>query len=584
MSKQLYELGEKPPLGEVPEKMHAWLVRQDRFGKPTEAFQKEVVNTPSIADDEVLVYVMAAGINYNNVWAALGIPVNVIAARNKGGEPEDFHIGGSDASGIVYKVGKDVTNVKVGDEVVMHCGQYSRNCEWVKKGGDPMYSPTFKIWGYETNFGSFAQFTRVQAQQCMPKPKHMNWEESAAYTLVAATAWRMLHGWGASSIKKGDVALIWGGAGGLGSMAIQIAKAVGATSVAMVSGEDKFDYCMKLGAKGCINRNDFDHWGMLPHWKDNAGYAKWLKGVRSFGAKIWEVLGEKRAPNIVFEHPGETTIPTSIFVCETGGMVVVCAGTTGYNATVDLRYLWMRQKRLQGSHFANTEQANQMNELALRGLLDPCMSRAFTYEELPIAHQLMHDNKHPHGNMSVLIGATGFGLGASGKPPVAMVHPTLPKGDVHTTPAPYPMSVPLPSIAEGEALTIADDGSKVRDLMHRGIISCMPDDTVGSVAKIMVDKEIHAVVVMDEQGMAVGVVSQTDMVLARQGRTPDQARAMLAREVMTPGCATCDADMLLSDAVSLLTARRMHRLVVTEKDQPVGVLSMTDVVRKIIGE
>ena len=584
MSKQLYELGEKPPLGEVPEKMHAWLVRQDRFGKPTEAFQKEVVNTPSIADDEVLVYVMAAGINYNNVWAALGIPVNVIAARNKGGEPEDFHIGGSDASGIVYKVGKDVTNVKVGDEVVMHCGQYSRNCEWVKKGGDPMYSPTFKIWGYETNFGSFAQFTRVQAQQCMPKPKHMNWEESAAYTLVAATAWRMLHGWGASSIKKGDVALIWGGAGGLGSMAIQIAKAVGATSVAMVSGEDKFDYCMKLGAKGCINRNDFDHWGMLPHWKDNAGYAKWLKGVRSFGAKIWEVLGEKRAPNIVFEHPGETTIPTSIFVCETGGMVVVCAGTTGYNATVDLRYLWMRQKRLQGSHFANTEQANQMNELALRGLLDPCMSRAFTYEELPIAHQLMHDNKHPHGNMSVLIGATGFGLGASGKPPVAMVHPTLPKGDVHTTPAPYPMSVPLPSIAEGEALTIADDGSKVRDLMHRGIISCTPDDTVGSVAKIMVDKEIHAVVVMDEQGMAVGVVSQTDMVLARQGRTPDQARAMLAREVMTPGCATCDADMLLSDAVSLLTARRMHRLVVTEKDQPVGVLSMTDVVRKIIGE
>ena len=584
MTKQLYALGERPPLGEIPEKMHAWLVRADRFGKPTEAFQKEVVNTPSIADDEVLVYVMAAGINYNNVWAAMGIPVNVIAARNKTGEPEDFHIGGSDASGIVYKVGKDVTNVKVGDEVVMHCGTWSRNCDWVKKGGDPMYSPTFRIWGYETNYGSFAQFTRVQGQQCMPKPKHMTWEQAAAYTLVAATAWRMLHGWGASSIKKGDVALIWGGAGGLGSMAIQICKAVGATSVAVVSGEDKFDYCMKLGAKGCINRNEFDHWGMLPHWKDNAGYAKWLKGVRSFGAKIWDVLGERRAPNIVFEHPGETTIPTSIFVCETGGMVVVCAGTTGYNATVDLRYLWMRQKRLQGSHFANAEQSNQMNQLALRGQLDPCMSRAFTYEELPIAHQLMHDNKHPHGNMSVLIGATQFGLGASGKAPVAMVHPTLPKGDVHTTPAPYPMSVPLPDIAGGEPLTISDDGTRVRDLMHRGIISCTPDDTVGTVAKIMVDREIHAVVVMDGEGQAVGVVSQTDMVLARQGRTPDEARAMRAREVMTPGCATCDADMLLSDAVSLLTARRMHRLVVTENGQPVGVISMTDVVRKIIGE
>ncbi len=583
MAKELYNLGEQPPLGVIPPKMHAWLIRAERFGKPMEAFQQEVVNTPAIADDEVLVYVMAAGINYNNVWAGLGIPVNVIGARNKAGEKEDFHIGGSDASGIVYKVGKDVTHVKVGDEVVMHCGQYSRNCDWVKSGGDPMYSPTFRIWGYETNWGSFAQFTKVQAQQCMPKPKHMNWEEAAAYTLVAATAWRMLHGWGVNAVKKGDVVLVWGGAGGLGSMAIQIVKAAGATPVAMVSGEDKFDYCLKLGAKGCINRNEFDHWGMLPHWKDNAGYAKWLKGVRAFGAKIWEVLGEKRAPNLVFEHPGETTIPTSIFVCETGGMVVVCAGTTGYNATVDLRYLWMRQKRLQGSHFANTEQSNQMNELALRGLLDPCLSRAFTYEEIPVAHQLMHDNKHPHGNMAVLVGATEFGQGAHGKPPVAIIHPSLPKDDVHTTPHPYPMSEPLPSVAQAEAITIADDGTRVKDLMHRGIIACAPGDTVGQVAKIMVDNEIHAVVVMDG-GQAVGVVSQTDMVLARQGRTPEQARAMLAKDIMTPGCATCDANILLSEAVSLMTGRRMHRLVVTENDQPVGVLSMTDVVRKIIGE
>jgi crotonyl-CoA carboxylase/reductase len=582
MSKQLYALGEMPPLGEVPEQMHAWLIRPERFGKPTEAFQKEVVNTPPIADDEVLVLVKAAGINYNNVWAALGVPVNVIAARNKTGEPEPFHIGGSDASGIVYRTGKDVTNVKVGDEVVLHCGQWNRNCPWVKDGGDPMYSPSFRIWGYETNWGSFAQFTKVQGHQCMPKPKHMTWEEAAAYTLVGATAWRMLHGWGANSVKKGDVALIWGGAGGLGSMAIQIAKAVGATPVAIVSGQDKFDYCMKLGAKGCINRNDFDHWGMLPHWKDNVGYAKWLKGVRSFGSRIWDVLGERRAPNIVFEHPGETTIPTSIFVCETGGMVVVCAGTTGYNATVDLRYLWMRQKRLQGSHFANSEQSNQMNQLALRGLLDPCMSRAFVYDELPLAHQLMHDNKHPHGNMSVLIGATEFGLGASAKAPVTLVHPTLPKDDVHTSPAPYPMSAPLPSVAEAEPITIVDDGTKVRDLMHRGVFSCKPDDTLGTVASIMVDKEIHAVVVM-EGGQAIGVVSQTDMVLARQGRTQEQARTMLAKDVMTPGCATCDADMLLSEAVSLMTSRRMHRLVVTMKGHVAGVISLTDVVHKLIG-
>ena len=417
----------------------------------------------------------------------------------------------------------------------------------------------------------------------VPTTKHMTWEGAAAYTLVAATAWRMLHGWGVNSVKAGDVVLIWGGAGGLGSMAIQIAKAAGATPIAIVSGEDKFDYCVKLGAKGCINRNDFDHWGMLPHWKDSAGYTKWLKGVRAFGSAIWDVLGEKRAPNIVFEHPGETTIPTSIFVCDTGGMVAVCAGTTGYNATVDLRYLWMRQKRLQGSHFANGVQSNQMNELALRGLLDPCMSRAFTYDEIPVAHQLMYENKHPHGNMSVLVGATEFGLGVSGEQPVVLPHTTLPKGDVHTTPHPYPMSEPLPGIAEPEAITIVDDGAKVKDLMHRGVIGCAPGDTVAQVARIMIDKDIHAVVVMDG-GQAVGVVSQTDMVLARQGRTPDEAQAMPVRDIMTPGCVTCDSGLLLSEAVSLMTGRRMHRLVVTENGQLAGVISMTDVVRKLILE
>ena len=579
--KDLYDVGDMPPLGHVPAEMHAWLIRSERFGQPMQAFQKEVVAVPEIGDDEVLVYVMAAGINYNNVWAGLGIPINVIAARDKAGEPESFHIGGSDASGIVYKVGKRVASVKVGDEVIIHCGQYSRDCPWVKSGGDPMYSPTFRIWGYETNYGSFAQFTRVREEQCMPKPGHMTWEESASYTLVAGTAWRMLHGWGANSVKKGDVVLVWGGAGGLGSMAIQIAKAAGAIPVAVVSGEDKFEYCMKLGAKGCINRNDFDHWGMLPHWKDMAGYAKWLKGARSFGAKIWDVLGEKRAPNIVFEHPGETTIPTSIFVCESGGMVVVCAGTTGYNATVDLRYLWMRQKRLQGSHFANTAQSNEMNQLALGGQLDPCMSRAFAYDDVPLVHQLMHDNKHPHGNMAVLVGAPEFGLGAVGSAPIRLEHPTLPKDDVHGGPRPYPASVPPPGVAEAGPATIADDGATVAEAMHRGLIACAPADSVGEVARIMIDNDIHAVVVM-EGARALGVVSQTDVALARQGRTAEQTRALPVRDVMSPDCATCDADMLLSEAVSLMTGRRIHRLVVTEDDHPVGILSMTDVVRRLV--
>ncbi|MEJ2387280.1 MAG: crotonyl-CoA carboxylase/reductase [Chromatiaceae bacterium] len=591
MTKELYEVGEIPPVGAVPAKMHAWLIRAERFGEPKDSFQQEVVDVPAIADDEVLVYVMAAGVNYNNVWAAQGIPVDVIKVRNKLGEPEDFHIGGSDASGIVYKVGKDVTNVKVGDEVVMHCGTWDRNCPWVKAGNDPMYSPTFRIWGYETNYGSFAQFTKVQAHQCMPKPKHMTWEAAAAYVLVGATAYRMLHGWGEHAVRKDDVVLVWGGAGGLGSMAIQICKAAGASSVAVISGDDKIDYCKSLGAKGCLNRRNCAHWGMLPHWKDQTGYGSWLKGVRAFGSAFWEVLGEKRSPRLVFEHPGEDTIPTSMFICDTGGMVVICAGTTGYNATVDLRYLWMRQKRVQGSHFANDSQAYAMNQLAVQGQLNPCLSRTFSYEELPLAHQLMFENQHPHGNMSVLIGATEVGTGATEKEPIPGPAMSLPKRDLHISPHPYPSSVPLPGIAPTPAETLGpvmvDDGTKVKDLMFYGLVACKPNDDLETVTRVMIENDVHAVVI-EEAEQAVGVVSQTDLVLARQSRTTEEARKVMAREVMSEGCATCDMETSLSDAVSGMTRMGIHRLVVTkrveDRNVPIGVISMTDVVRKLIVE
>ena len=181
--KDLYDIGETPPLGHVPPKMHASVIRRERFGPPKDAFQIEVVSTcPEIGPREALVYVMAAGINYNNVWAALGMPVDVIKVHAQKGDDTGFHIGGSDASGIVYAVGDEVTNVKVGDEVVVHCGAWDPEADDVKAADDPMFAPSFKIWGYETNWGSFAQFTKVWAHQCMPKAKHLTWEAAAAPT------------------------------------------------------------------------------------------------------------------------------------------------------------------------------------------------------------------------------------------------------------------------------------------------------------------------------------------------------------------------------------------------------------------
>jgi len=401
----LYELGDVPELGHVPQKMLAQVIRAERFGEPRDAFKQEPLEVPSLGANEVLVYVMAAGVNYNNVWAAMGIPIDVIKTRMKRGEPEAFHVGGSDASGVVWACGEAVTNVKVGDDVVVHCGM------WDDDGSaDPMLSPTQKIWGYESNWGSFAQYTKVQSHQCVPKPARLTWEEAASYMLVGATAYRMLHGWPPNVVRPGDPVLVWGGAGGLGSMAIQIVAAAGGRPVAVVSGDKKNDFCKKLGAVGVIDRRKFEHWGKLPRWSDELEYSVWLKGARGFGAAFWEALGEKKSPMIVFEHPGETTLPTSCFMCDTGGMIVICAGTTGYNATLDLRYHWMRQKRLQGSHFANDVQAQGINTLVDQGKVDPCLSRVFTFAETGECHQLMRDNQHPSGNMAILVNAPRPGL------------------------------------------------------------------------------------------------------------------------------------------------------------------------------
>ncbi|HEY0483439.1 MAG TPA: crotonyl-CoA carboxylase/reductase [Kofleriaceae bacterium] len=424
MSTEILELGEVPELGVVPAKMLAQVIRATRFGEPRDAFQLEAVAVPELGPHDVLVYVMAAGVNYNNVWAAMGIPIDVIKTRQKKGERPrvtdpsppaseagwDFHIGGSDASGVVWAVGSAVTSVRVGDEVVVHCGMWDADDPWIVAGKDPMLAPTQKIWGYESNWGSFAQYARVQDHQCLPKPPHLTWEQAAAYMLVAATAYRMLYGWAPNVVTAGEPVLIWGGAGGLGSMAIQIARAAGARPVAVVSGDSKNEFCKTLGAVGVIDRRQFDHWGKLPRWSDDIEYNLWLKGARAFGSAFWAALGDKKNPTIVFEHPGETTLPTSCFMCETGGMVVICAGTTGYNATLDLRYHWMRQKRLQGSHFANDDQARGVNELVIAGKVDPCLSRTFAFDETAACHQLMRDNQHPSGNMAILVNAPRPGL------------------------------------------------------------------------------------------------------------------------------------------------------------------------------
>jgi crotonyl-CoA carboxylase/reductase len=220
----------------------------------------------------------------------------------------------------------------------------------------------------------------------------------------------MLFGHRPHILRPGHNVLVWGASGGLGSMAIQLIATAGANAIGVISDETKRDFVLQLGAKGVINRSNFDCWGPLPDVDDAAGYAAYMGKCRAFGKAIWDIAGKGNDVDFVFEHPGEQTFPVSCFVVKRGGMVVFCAGTTGYNLTFDARFVWMRQKRIQGSHFANLLQAAQANQLVVERRIDPCMSEVFPWAEIPRAHTKMWKNQHKPGNMAVLVQAKRPGL------------------------------------------------------------------------------------------------------------------------------------------------------------------------------
>src|SRR3954466_4321418 len=270
--------------GELPPTMAAWVIRQEREGEPVDAFKVEEIEVPEPGAFEVVVRVMAAGVNFNNVWAALGKPVSVFRYH----PDEDHHIGGSDGSGVVWKVGAGVTRWKPGDEVVIHCNQASYEDPEVH-GLDPLAAPSQRIWGYETTWGSFAQFTKVQAQQLLPKPKNLAWEEAASYGLTYFTAYRMLMD--QVELQAGQRVLIWGAAGGLGVFATQLVKAAGAESVGVVSSDEKGELVKRLGAKAYINRSEFG--GMMRTGKETPEEEKErFKVSRAFTKRVKELLGD----------------------------------------------------------------------------------------------------------------------------------------------------------------------------------------------------------------------------------------------------------------------------------------------------
>ena len=366
------------------------------------------VPMPELAPDEVLVAVMASAVNYNTVWSARFEPVPTFAFLRQLGRQggwaarhdQPYHVVGSDASGVVVRTGSAVRRWRVGDHVVV--SPVVVDPEDPAVHGDGMMGADQRAWGFETNFGAMAHYAVAHVTQLLPKPGHLTWEEAACNLLCASTSYRMLVGEHGARIKQGDVALVWGATGGLGTYAVQMVRRAGAIAVGVVGSERKAQVAAELGCDAVINRQELDL-----SFTDTASE---VEAGKRLGRAIRRAVGED--PHIVFEHVGRRTFGLSVIVARRGGTIVTCGSSTGYQHTFDNRYLWMRLKRVIGSHGANFQEMHETNRLVSMGRLAPMLSTVYPFEEAPEAVRLVQTNHHV-GKVGVLCLAPKPGLGVT---------------------------------------------------------------------------------------------------------------------------------------------------------------------------
>src|SRR5215213_622593 len=407
------ELGHLP----IPESYRAAFVVREEQGMfeglesadkdPRKSLHVDEVPTPELAPDEVYVAVMASAINFNTVWTSIFEPLPTFGFLDRLGKESvwgarhalDHHVVGSDASGVVLRVGSAVRKWKVGDRVIIHCNHVDDQDPTAHD--DSMLAANQRIWGFETNFGGLADLAVVKANQLMPKPTHLSWDEAGCNALCNSTSYRMLVGRNGARMKQGDVVLVWGATGGIGGYAVQYVLNGGGVPVAVVSSPEKVKLLEDLGVEAIIDRRvaGYQFWG-----GDTQDEREW----RRLGKDIRTLVGDD--PDIVFEHVGRNTMGASIFVCKRGGTVVTCAATSGYMVEFDNRHFWMKLKRLIASHFANYAEAWAANRLVAMGKIQPLLSAVYPLEQTGEAAYQVHHNLH-EGKIGVLCLAPGEGFG-----------------------------------------------------------------------------------------------------------------------------------------------------------------------------
>jgi crotonyl-CoA reductase len=408
------ELAELP----LPESYRAAFVRREDTamfeGMPSEekdprkSLHVGEVPLPELAPDEAYVAVMASSINFNTVWTSIFEPLPTFGFLDRLGKESvwgarhalDYHVVGSDASGVVLRTGSLVRRWKPGDRVTVHCNYVDDQDP--SAHDDSMLAANQRIWGFESNFGGLADIAVVKANQLMPKPAHLSWEEAAVNALCNSTAYRMLVSHNGAPVTQGDRVLVWGASGGLGSFAVQYVMNAGGIPVGVVSSPEKVDLLHELGVEAVIDRRAAGY----RFWKDEhtQDESEW----RRFGKDVRALVGDD--PEIVFEHPGRQTMGASVFACKRAGTVVTCAATSGYMIEYDNRHLWMKLKTIKGSHFANYREAWDANRLVCEGKILPPLSAVFPLTEVGEAAAQVHKNLH-EGKIGVLCLAPGEGLG-----------------------------------------------------------------------------------------------------------------------------------------------------------------------------
>lgn len=375
---------------------------------PTKSLHIGEVDTPELAPDEVYVAVMASAINFNTVWTSIFEPLPTFGFLDRLGRESvwgarhalPYHVVGSDASGIVVRVGSAVRNWKPGDRVTLHCNYVDDQDPTAHD--DSMLAANQRIWGFETNFGGLADLTVAKANQLMPKPEHLSWEEAACNALCNSTSYRMIVSPNAGNLQQGEAVLVWGATGGIGGYASQYVLNGGGIPVGVVSSPERVKLLNAMGVEHVIDRKEAGY----QFWKDEhtQDESEW----RRLGKDIRGLIG--RDVDMVFEHPGRSTFGASVFAAARGGRIVTCAATSGYMIEYDNRHLWMKLKRIISSHFANYHEAWQANELIRQGKVQPMLSRTYQLEDTGEAALAVHRNQ-VEGKAGVLCLAPEAGQG-----------------------------------------------------------------------------------------------------------------------------------------------------------------------------